>query len=68
MASQGEVVRALIKTFRLSNDLRKIEEMRQVVEAVWGMFDPDASNTISSAEFLERDGLADTIVATARHM
>ena len=48
--------------------MRKVDEMHQVVEAVWGMFDTDASNTISSAEFLERDGLADTIVATVRHM
>jgi hypothetical protein len=42
--------------------------MRQVVEAVWGMFDPDGSNSISSAEFLAPDGLADTLVATAQHM
>jgi hypothetical protein len=65
---KGEVIRALIKTFRLSSDLRKVEEMRSVVEAVWGMFDPDGSDSIDSGEFLARDGLADTIVATARHM
>jgi hypothetical protein len=31
---KGEVIRALIKTFRLSSDLQKVEEMRSVVEAV----------------------------------
>ena len=65
---KGEVIRALIKTFDLSSDLRKVEEMRSVVDAVWSMFDPDASNSIDAAEFIARDGLADTIVATARHM
>ena len=39
-----------------------------VVEAVWSMFDPDASNSVDMGEFLEGDGLADTIIATAAHM
>merc|ERR1712098_284946 len=58
---KGEVIRALIKTFRLSSDLSKVEEMRQVVAAVWPMFDPDGSESIDRAEFLDRDGLADTV-------
>ena len=65
---KGEVIRALIKTFRLSSDFKKVQEMRSVVDAVWSMFDPDGSDSIDSGEFLARDGLADTIVATARHM
>jgi hypothetical protein len=35
---------------------------------VWPMFDPDGSDSIDAGEFLAPDGLADTIVATARHM
>ena len=94
---KGEVIRALIKTFRLSSDLSKVsspcpphtaqsslpdlpnsshcvsvcgqvEEMRQVVAAVWPMFDPDGSESIDRAEFLDRDGLADTVIATCAHM
>ena len=65
---KGEVIRALIKTFGLSSDLRKVEEMRSVVGAVWSMFDPDASDSIDRSEFIAPDGLADTIVATANHM
>uniref|UniRef100_A0A7S4KY48 Calmodulin n=1 Tax=Guillardia theta TaxID=55529 RepID=A0A7S4KY48_GUITH len=33
---QEEIVRALIKTFRLSDDRSRIEQMRSVVSAVWG--------------------------------
>ena len=42
--------------------------MRQVVAAVWPMFDPDGSESIDRAEFLDRDGLADTGIATCAHM
>ena len=34
--SQGEIVRALIKTLGLSEDLRRLEEMRETVDQVWG--------------------------------
>lgn len=75
---KGELTRALIKTFRLSSgrttpgsrarDLRKVEEMRQVIEAVWPIFDTDGSMSIETAEFVARDGLADTIIASFEHL
>jgi hypothetical protein len=39
-----------------------------VVEAVWGIFDPDGSGAIDRQEFLMPDGLAETIVASAGNM
>ncbi len=62
---KDEVTRALIKTFGLSEDLRQVRDMRGVVEAVFGLFDPDGSGSIDRREFLMRDGLAETIVASA---
>jgi len=61
---QVEVVRALIKTFALSFDLAKLEEMRSTVHAVWPLFDLDGSGEIDISEFESRDGLGDTIIAS----
>ena len=51
-----------------SRDLRKVEEMRQVIEAVWPIFDTDGSMSIETVEFVARDGLADTIIASIDHL
>ena len=51
-----------------ARDLRKVEEMRQVIEAVWPIFDTDGSMSIETAEFVARDGLADTIIASFSHL
>mmetsp|Transcript_18681 Transcript_18681/g.47112 ORF Transcript_18681/g.47112 Transcript_18681/m.47112 type:complete len:420 (+) Transcript_18681:109-1368(+) len=62
---QGEVVRALIKTFRLSEDHSRINSMREIVNAVWGVFDFDNSGSIEVDEFAQPgDGLADSIIAS----
>ena len=65
---KGEVLRAFIKTFRLKrkgDQGRELtEKISSVVEAVWPVFDTDMSGSIDKDEFLSRDGLADTIVAT----
>ena len=63
---QDEVVRALIKTFELSsNNLEQVRNMRDIVHAVWAVFDPDGSGSIDRREFLMQDGLAETIVASS---
>lgn len=63
-----EVVRALIKTLKLSQDQSQVRSMRDSVEAVWPIFDVDGSGSIERGEFLAKDeGLADTIVATLEH-
>ena len=51
--------------FELSNNLAQVQHMRGIVEAVWGIFDPDGSGAIDRQEFLMSDGLAETIVASA---
>ena len=61
---QGEIVRALIKTFELSDDANRVAQVADVVEAVWGIFDTDGSGEIDREEFVERDGLADSIIAS----
>lgn len=61
---QDEVVRALLKTLKLSDSPSRVQEMRSTVTAVWPIFDPDGSGSIDRAEFLQADGLADTILAT----
>lgn len=62
---QGEIVRALIKTFRLSDDISKVRELRETVANIWPLFDFDGSGGICMTEFCKsRDGLADTIIAS----
>ena len=61
---QDEVVRALMKTLRITADPGRVQEMRSTVAAIWPIFDPDGSNSIDRREFLMADGLADTILAT----
>eukprot|EP00281_Chroomonas_sp_CCMP1168_P009241 CAMPEP_0206272876 /NCGR_PEP_ID=MMETSP0047_2-20121206/34258_1 /ASSEMBLY_ACC=CAM_ASM_000192 /TAXON_ID=195065 /ORGANISM="Chroomonas mesostigmatica_cf, Strain CCMP1168" /LENGTH=249 /DNA_ID=CAMNT_0053701859 /DNA_START=68 /DNA_END=818 /DNA_ORIENTATION=- len=60
-----EIVRALIKTFKLSEDHSRIESMREMVTAVWAIFDTDGSGGIDTEEFSRPgDGLADSITAS----
>ena len=60
-----EVVRALLKTFQMTSDQAAVMQMRQTIDAVWPIFDDDASGSIERNEFLRPgEGLADTIVAT----
>ncbi len=62
--SKEEILRAFIQTFHVSRDLRQVENMREVIQNVWCIFDTDGSGEIDKNEFLARDGLADTIIAT----
>ena len=56
----------MIKTFELSsNNLEQVRNMRDIVDAVWAVFDPDGSGSIDRREFLMQDGLAETIVASS---
>jgi len=60
-----EVVRALLKTFRMTSDQERVRQMRSTIDAVWPIFDDDGSGSIDRSEFLRpNEGLADTIVAT----
>lgn len=61
---KGEVVRALIKTFRLGR--LPVTSVVETVEAIWPIFDHDMSGTISKAEFSASGGLSETITATLR--
>ena len=38
--------------------------MRSTLTSIWGIFDTDGSGQIERQEFLQADGLADTIAAT----
>ena len=63
-----EVVRALLKTLRMTHEPLQVQMMRGTIEAVWCIFDEDGSGCIERDEFLRPgDGLADTIIATAEH-
>lgn len=62
---QEEVVRALLKTFRMTSEPERVFQMRQAIEAIWCIFDDDGSGSIERDEFLKpNDGLADMIIAT----
>jgi len=37
--------------------------MRSTVQAIWPIFDADNSMSIDRQEFLQPDGLADTVIA-----
>jgi len=63
-----EVVRALLKTLRMTHEPLQVQMMRGTIEAVWCIFDEDGSGCIERDEFLRPgDGLADTIIATVEH-
>lgn len=59
-----EVVRALLKTLNVTSDAAAVMQMRSTVDAIWAIFDTDGSGSIERREYLQPDGLADTIVAT----
>jgi len=60
-----EVVRALLKTFRMTSEQERVTMMRNTIDAIWPIFDDDGSGSIERNEFLRpNEGLADTIIAT----
>jgi len=59
--TQEEMVRALIKTYKLASDLGQVRAMRELVDAVWAVFASGA--TVTRDEFLQPDGLAEAIIA-----
>jgi len=61
-----EVIRALIKTLRLGQDSERQANIREVVNGTWVIFDTDGSGNIDIDEFLSRDGLGETLIATLR--
>ena len=60
---RAEVERAFVITFSLGDPV-KSATMRETVGAVWPIFDTDGSNSIEMDEFLQADGLADSICAS----
>lgn len=62
-----EVVRGLLKTLKLTTDAARVTQMRGTIDATWCVFDTDGSGVIERGEFLQADGLADTIIATLAH-
>jgi len=65
--SQEEVVRGLIKSFHIGQDLRQVEVLKQTVSSVWFMFDSDGSGEIDKQEFLNADGMADSLIASRQY-
>tara|TARA_B110001452_G_scaffold172096_1_gene144145 strand:- start:3976 stop:5106 length:1131 start_codon:yes stop_codon:yes gene_type:complete len=63
-----EVVRALLKTLKMTSDPAAVQRMRGTIDAIWAIFDDDGSGSIEKNEFLRPgDGLADTIIATMQY-
>jgi|TARA_B100000085_G_C18542475_1_gene512522 hypothetical protein len=60
---KDEVVRALIKSFNIQDDVAHIQDVRSVVENIWCVFDTSNSGGIDLTEFLVKDGLGDSIMA-----
>jgi hypothetical protein len=50
--NREEVVRALLKTLKLTSDQGRVRQMRETIGAVWPIFDTDGSGTIDRDEFL----------------
>jgi len=42
---------------------QQLQAMRSTVQAIWPIFDADNSMSIDRQEFLQPDGLADTVIA-----
>ena len=56
------MARALIKTFQLRAE--KIEEIGNIIDNIWFLFDHDGSGVIEMEEFAAPDNFADTIIQT----
>eukprot|EP01064_Diplonema_japonicum_P035121 TRINITY_DN751_c1_g1_i1.p1 TRINITY_DN751_c1_g1~~TRINITY_DN751_c1_g1_i1.p1 ORF type:complete len:302 (+),score=90.44 TRINITY_DN751_c1_g1_i1:51-908(+) len=59
---KDEVARALIKTFR-KDAIVRVQELQDILECVWPLFDPNGDKIINLDEFLSDNGLAKAIVA-----
>jgi len=62
--SKDEVLRALTQTLGLCEEAGKVAELRSTLDNIWTVFDTDGSGAVDGAEFIARDGLADTLAAT----
>lgn len=47
-----EVVRALLKTLKLTSDQARVRQMRETIAEIWPIFDTDGSGSIDREEFL----------------
>ena len=65
---KGEVVRALVKTFKFQHRDDIASQIRSTLDNVWFIFDVDGSGHIEMNEFIRLDGLADTIIATVESL
>jgi len=63
--SQEAVTRGIIKTHGLSSDLREVAQMKELVNAVWAIFDEAGEGFVTREAFLRPgEGLADAIIAS----
>jgi len=58
-----EINEALVETFGAHADPSRRSGIASAVDACWAIFDIDLNGSVSRAEFVRNDGLADTIVA-----
>eukprot|EP00613_Pedinella_sp_CCMP2098_P075679 CAMPEP_0171935788 /NCGR_PEP_ID=MMETSP0993-20121228/33246_1 /TAXON_ID=483369 /ORGANISM="non described non described, Strain CCMP2098" /LENGTH=426 /DNA_ID=CAMNT_0012576801 /DNA_START=30 /DNA_END=1307 /DNA_ORIENTATION=+ len=68
--SQQEVARGLVKSLHVVHSqggVRAVDDMKRTVASLWGLFDGDGSGEIDRGEFVARDGLADTVIASLAH-
>lgn len=56
-----EIIRAVIKTLRL--DVSKSTAIRDYLNTIWPLIDPDNSGEIDLKEFCQRDGLGEQLIA-----
>ena len=59
-----EILRALIKTFKLSSTPARLKEMREMLDVLWPLFDSDGSGEVELGEFIARDGLGESLCAS----
>ena len=66
--SKSEIVRALVKTFRVHSSAQAVQvaTIEETVDAVFPLFDSDGSGEVDVDEFTMADGLCDTIIASMR--
>jgi len=56
-----EVQRALVKTFHLSGDVKRIGAMQETLQAAWSIFDVDGNGEVDFDEFTMHAGLGQTL-------
>ena len=64
--SHEDIVRGVIKTYNLSSDMSKMEQLRDIIQSIWPVM--CASEECTLEKFVQADGLGDSLISSLAPM